>query len=368
MIDNFLKQLSNSDIQWLKQNGNQENISSGDVLIEQMRSPDFFYLLISGELTASISQNQGGRLGNIFAALEEDQSLEQEIARFSPGEVIGKMPVVELTPAVMTVKATENSSVLAIPYELLQDQLQEDWAFASRFYRGIAVLLADRFGRLIQHFLNHQKGQIPPLQDVPLIFGELSDSDVDWMLGVGRLEQISAEKVLIRNGEQIENIYIILQGGIAVLVKEQQSNRLLSLFGALEDNDSTDDSLEREIMRLYQGEILQEAITLDNPVSIYTLKALENSTLLRIAVPQLLVKLQQDIGTAARFYRVVAMLLSGRWQGLISRLGYGRSPYQIGQSLDISTKYEDEIDLDVMDNLTLGGARFDWMLKRLKVS
>ncbi|MFM7364836.1 MAG: cyclic nucleotide-binding domain-containing protein [Cuspidothrix sp.] len=368
MIDNFLKQLSNSDIQWLKQNGNQENISSGDVLIEQMRSLDYFYLIISGELTASISQNQGGRLGNIFAALEEDQDLEQEIARFSPGEVIGKMPVVELTPATMTVKATENSSVLAIPYELLQDQLQEDWGFASRFYRGIAVSLSDRFGRLIQHFLKHQKGQIAPLQDTPIIFGELSDSDVDWMLGVGRLEQISAETVLIRNGEQIENIYIILQGGIAVFVKEQQSNRLLSLFGALEDNDSTDQSLEREIMRLHQGEILQEAITLDNPVSTYTLKTLENSILLQISAPQLLVKLQQDIGTAARFYRVVAMLLSGRWQGLISRLGYGRNPYQMGQTLDISTKYEDEIDLDVMDNLTLGGARFDWMLKRLKVS
>lgn len=368
MIDNFLKQLSNSDIQWLKKNGNQENISSGDVLIEQMRSPDFFYLLISGELTASISQNQGGRLGNIFATLEEDQDLEQEIARFSPGEVIGKMPTVELTPAAMTVKATENSSLLAIPYELLQDQLQEDWAFASRFYRGIAVSLSDRFGGLIQHFLKHQKGQIPPLQDVPLIFGELSDSDVDWLLRVGRLEQISAEKVLIRNGEQIENIYIILQGSIVVLVKEQQSNRLLSLFGALEDNDSTDQSLEREIMRLHQGEILQEGITLDNPVSSYTLKTLENSILLRISAPQLLVKLQQDIGTATRFYRVVAMLLSGRWQGLISRLGYGRSRYQMGQSLDISTKYEDEIDLDVMDNITLGGARFDWMLKRLKVS
>jgi bacteriocin-type transport-associated protein len=368
MIDIFLKQLSNSDIQWLKQNGNQETILSGDVLIEQTRSPDFFYLLISGELTASISQNQGGRLGNIFAALEDDQDLEQEIARFSPGEVIGKMPVVELTPAAMTVRAAENSSLLAVPYDLLQEQIEADWGFASRFYRGIAIVLSDRFGRLIQHFLNHQKGQIPPLQDVPLIFGELSDSDVDWMLGVGRLETISAEKVLIHNGEQIENLYIILQGGIAVFVKEQQSNRLLSLFGALEDNESTDESLEREIMRLYQGEILQEAITLDNPTSTYTLKALENSILLRISAQQLLVKLQQDIGTAARFYRVVAMLLSGRWQGLISRLGYGRSRYQIGQSLEVDAKYEDEIDLDVMDNLTLGGARFDWMLKRLKVS
>ncbi|MEA5515375.1 cyclic nucleotide-binding domain-containing protein [Nodularia sp. UHCC 0506] len=368
MIDLFLKQLSNSDIQWLKQNGQMENIQAGDVLIDQARSPDFLYLLISGELTGSISQNQGGRLGRVFAALEEDQDLEQEITRFFPGEVVGKMSPVELTPAAMTVKAAEDSVLLAIPYEVIQEQIAEDFGFASRLYQGIATLLSERFGRLIQYFVRQHKGQIPPLEDVPLIFGELSDSDVDWMLGVGRLMRISAEELLIRNGEQIENLYIILQGAIAVLVKEEQPNRLVSLFTALESDEQTDESLDTEIIRLYRGEILGEAMTLDNPMSTYTLRALENSILLTIPEQQLLVKLQQDVGISARFYRVVSMLISGRLQGLISRLGYGRSRYEIGQSLELDAVYEDEIDLEVMDNLTLGGARFDWMLKRLKVS
>lgn len=368
MTDIFLKQLSNNDIQWIKQNGHLQNIQEGDILIQQTRSPDYFYLLISGELTGTISQNQGGRLGRVFAALEDEEDLEQEIARFSPGEVLGKMPVVELTPAAMTVRAAENSTLLGVPYEALQEQIEEDFGFAARFYRGIAILLLERFGRLVQYFLRPQRGQIPPLQDVPLIFGELSDSDVDWMLSVGRLEEISAEEVLIRTGEQIENLYIILQGALAVFVKEEQPNRLASIFAALESEQETDESLEREIVRLYRGEIVGEAIALDNPMSTCTSRALENSILLRIPQRQLLVKLQQDVGTATRFYRVVAMLLSGRLQGLISRLGYGLSRYQIGQSLEIEAEYEDEIDLDTMDNLTLGGARFDWMLKRLKVS
>lgn len=368
MIDIFLKQLSNSDIQWLKQNGNLQNIQSGNTLIEQGRSPDFFYLIVSGELTASINQNQGGRLGRAFAALEDEPSLEQEIARFSSGEVLGKMPAVELTPAVVSIKASENTSLLAIPYDILQEQIEADFGFASRFYRGIAVLLAERFGRITQYFLRHQKGQISPIQDVPLIFGELSDSDVDWMLGIGRLEEISANEVLVHAGEQLENLYIILQGTIAVFVKEAQTNRLVSLFAVLESDTNSDESLEREILRLYRGEILGEAIALDNPMSTFTLKALEKSIFLRIPERQLLVKLQQDVGIASRFYRVVSMLLSGRLQGLISRLGYGRSSYQIGQSLELGAEYEDEIDLDVMDNLTLGGARFEWMLKRLKVS
>jgi bacteriocin-type transport-associated protein len=371
MIDTFLKQLSNSDIQWLKQNGHTQKIHAGEILINQVRSPDFFYLLISGELVASINQNQGGILGRAFAALEEENDLQQEISRFTPGEVLGKMPVVELTPA-MTVKAAEDADLLAVPYEALRERIEEDFGFASRFYRAIAILLSERFERLVQYFLRPQMGQVAPLQDVPLIFGELNDSDVDWMLGVGRLEEISAQEVLIRTGEQIENLYVILQGTLAVFVQEQTTNRnrLASLFAALEtdvDNTEKDDSLEREIIRLYRGEIIGEAITLDNPMSTCTLRALEDSILLKIPQRQLLVKLQQDIGTASRFYRVAAMLLSGRLQGLISRLGYGRSRYQIGQSLSLEADYEDEIDLDTMDNLTLGGARFDWMLKRLRV-
>jgi bacteriocin-type transport-associated protein len=368
MTDTFLKQLSNSDIQWLKQNGHPQKLQEGHVLIEQVRSPNFFYLVISGELTATISQNQGGRLGRAFAALEEEQDLEQEIARFAPGDVLGKMPVVELTPAALTIKATEKSSVLAVPYETLTEKIAEDFGFSARFYRAIAMLLSERFWRLVQHFLRPKTGQLPPLQDVPLIFGELSDSDVDWMLGVGRLEEIAPDAVLIRTGEQIENLYVILQGTLALFVKEQKQNPLASLFAALEtDAEDDDQSLEREIVRLYRGEIVGEAVTLDNPTSTYTLRALEKSILLKIPQQQLLLKLQQDVGTAARFFRVVAMLLSGRLQGLISRLGYGRTSYQIGQSLELSAQYEDEIDLDTMDNLTLGGARFDWMLRRLKV-
>lgn len=368
MIDIFLKNLSNSDIQWLKQNGQIQNIQSGEALIEQARSPDSFYLIVSGELRATINQNQGSRLGQVFAALEDEPSLEQEITRFSPGEVLGKLPAVELTPALMSVRAAENTSLLTVPYEVIQEQIKEDFGFASRFYRGIAVLLSDRFERIIQYFLRYQKRQISPIQDVPLIFGELSDSDLDWMLGIGRLEEITADEVLIHTNEQIENLYIILQGTIAVFVKEAQTNRLASLFAVLESDGATDASIEREIIRLYRGEILAEAIALDNPMSTFTLRALEKSTLLRIPARQLLVKLQQDVGMASRFYHVVAMLLSARLQGLISRLGYGRSRYETGQSLKLGAEYEDEINLDVMDNLTLGGARFEWMLKRLQVS
>jgi bacteriocin-type transport-associated protein len=366
-MDIFLNQLNNSDIQWLKQNGHARQIEQGNISIEQARSPNFFYLLIRGELVGSISQNQGGRLGRAFAALEEDVNLEQEIVRFSPGDVLGNVPAVELTAAVMTIRASENSTLLAVSCTALKAKIAEDIGFAARFYRAIAMLLLERFSRLAQYFLRPKMGQAQPLQDVPLIFGELSDSDVDWMLGAGRLAEIETDRVLIRAGEQIEDLYIILQGTLSVFIKEKKSNRLFDIFAALENEPDTDTSLGRAILNLDRGEIIGEAIALDNPISTTTIRAVENSILLRIPQQQLLIKLQQDVGTAARFYRVEAMLLSSRLQGLISRLGYGRSRYQPGESLDSSANYEDELDFDAMDNLTLGGARFDWMLKRLTV-
>jgi bacteriocin-type transport-associated protein len=366
-MDIFLNQLSNSDIQWLKQNGHSQQIERGNISIEQARSPNFFYLLIRGELAGSISQNQGGRLGQAFAALEDDLALEQEIVRFSPGDVLGKIPAVDLTAAVMTIRATENSTVLAVASEALSDKIAEDVGFAARFYRAIAMLLLERFSRLVRYFLRPKMGQVPPLQDAPLIFGELSDSDVDWMLGAGRLTELATDRVLIRAGAQIEDLYIVLKGTLAVFIKEEKSNRLLNIFTALESNTDTDTSLGREILHLDRGEIVGEAIALDNPISTVTVTALENSILLRIPQQQLLLKLQQDVGAAARFYRVESMLLSSRLQGLISRLGYGRSRYQPGESLELAANYEDELDFDLMDNLSLGGARFDWMLKRLTV-
>lgn len=368
-MDIFLNQLSNSDIQWLKQNGRSQQIEAGNISIEQARSPNFFYLVIRGELVGSISQNQGGRLGRAFAALEEDVDLEREIVRFSPGDVLGHIPAVELTAAIMTIRATENSTLLAVSCEALRTKIAEDIGFAARFYRAIAMLLLERFSRLVKYFLRPNMGQAQPLQDVPLIFGELSDSDVDWMLGAGRLTEIETDRVLIRAGEQIEDLYIVLQGTLSVFIKEEKTNRLFSIFAALESETDTTDtsSLGREILYLNRGEIIGEAIALDNPISTATVRALENSILLRIPQQQLLLKLQQDVGAAARFYRVESMLLASRLQGLISRLGYGRTRYEPGQSLDLTANYEDELDLDMMDNLTLGGARFDWMLKRLTV-
>ena len=370
MTDILLEELSNSDIQWLKNTGQLQRITAGRVLIEQQSRVDFLYIVMNGKFIATLTRHQGGgRLGRAFAALEDDQSLEQEIGQFSEGEILGEMTFLDVTPAANTIKALEDSVVLAIPRQDLLEKLQEDFGFASRCYRAIAMLLLERFQNLVKLYLKRKLGQIAPLQDVPLIFGELRDSDVDWLLQKGHLEAIEAGTFLIRSGEQVENLYILLQGLVSVSVSEQKKNRLTNVFAALEsDDEDSSASLEREIGQISRGEILGEIAAFDSHRSYSTLKTIEDSTVLVISRRQLLLKLQQEPAMASRFYRVVAKLLSGRLQGLISRLGFGKSSYQVGQRLTQDIQYEDEIDSDVMDNLSLGGARFDWMLKQLKVS
>ena len=91
-----------------------------------------------------------------------------------------------------------------------------------------------------------------------------------------------------------------------------------------------------------------------------TVTTLQNSALFALDRAQLNVKLEQDALFAARFYRAVAVFLSDRLRNTVSRLGYGTAP-----ELDESVISQDELDLSVLDNIHLAGARFDRMLKRL---
>lgn len=369
MTDVLLQELSNSDIEWLKNTGQTQRVAVNTLLIEQTKQVDFVYIIIQGEFIATLTRHEKGRLGEVFAALEDNQSLEQEIGKFSEGEILGEMSFLEVNPAANSIRAIADSVVLSIPRESLNQKLQQDYGFAARFYRGMTILLLERFQHLITLYLKKRLGQIAPLQEVSLIFGELRDSDVDWFLQKGKLETFPANTVLIQSGEQVENIYILLQGVMNVSVSEQKKNRLNSIFALLESDDNTSSApVEREIGHISRGEIVGEIAVLESHRSYCTIKTLENCSVLVISRQQMILKLQQDVGMASRFYRVIAKLMSGRVQGMISRLGFGKTSYSQGEALSQDTTYEDEIDLDVMDNLTLGGARFDWMLRRLKVS
>ncbi len=360
MTEVLLKEFSNSDIDWITTTGRRQEIAVGTVLIQEGKILDTLNIILDGTLVITASQTENNSLNRAFAALEGDQVKDREITRLSSGEVVGEIPFVKVRSIAGTVRATDKSTVISIPQQQLTAKLQQDVSFASRFYRVIAILLSDKISQIARSKLS--PGQT--LKDMLFVLGELNDSDIDWMMATGRRQKIAANTVLIREAHPVDALYILLNGTMSVSVSDDQRNLLTRAFAVMEGGEITG----REIGRLSKGEIVGETSFIDARVPAATVRATEDSFVLSIPRQQLAAKLQQDIGFASRFYRVMVTLLSHRLQGMYSRLGYGRRVYSKGQPLDENVHYEEELDSSVLDRMTLAGTKFDWMLSRLRES
>jgi len=136
--------LDDVDIDWMASNGVMCNIASGETLIQEKRPIDSLYLLLEGQLSVTV----GGLNGTLIATL-------------MPGEIVGEISFVDPRPPSASVQATQDSRLLAISRDLLSIKLKKDQAFAARFYRAIAVFLADRLYVSVGRF-----GYGSPQQDV----------------------------------------------------------------------------------------------------------------------------------------------------------------------------------------------------------
>lgn len=177
------------------------------------------------------------------------------------------------------------------------------------------------------------------MKKVLFILGQLDDQDIEWMIGAGRRQHLAAQELLIRQGETIGALYIVLSGEMAVTVN-----------GA---------SGERELNRLGAGEMVGEMSFIDARPPSATVRATAESLVFAIPKDRLAAKLAEDMAMAARFYKALAVFLSDRLRGTVSLLGYGGDG-----DLQEEVAYEDELDLTVLDNIHLAGERFERILRR----
>jgi bacteriocin-type transport-associated protein len=168
--------------------------------------------------------------------------------------------------------------------------------------------------------------------------GILSDSDIDWLIGAGRRQPIAAGTVLIKEGIPVDAIYILLDGVLKV-----------SSVGVE----------QVEIARLRSGEVVGEMSFVDARPPSATVSALEDSVVLAVPRAQLNAKLK-DAEFAARFYRALAVFLADRLRTTVGWLGYGR------RAVPDRVDEEDELDSDVLEGVAMAGARFEWLLQRLR--
>ena len=140
------------------------------------------------------------------------------------------------------------------------------------------------------------------MKKILLFFSELNNSDLDWLVQKGKKETITPERVLIREGQISDALYIVVNGSFSVAI-ESQDHKELAIISA--------------------GEILGEVSFIDTRPPLATVRAIEQSVVLSIPRIQLLNKLQQDVSFSSRFYRAICLCLSDRLRGTVIRLGYG---------------------------------------------
>ncbi|PZO36508.1 MAG: cyclic nucleotide-binding protein [Shackletoniella antarctica] len=175
------------------------------------------------------------------------------------------------------------------------------------------------------------------MKRIVFILGVLEDEDVDWLIESGQRLELQPGDVLIREGEPCDQLFLILDGGLEVSVAALTT---------------------APIAQLSTGEVVGEMSFVDGQPPSATVIALKPCIVLAISCSQLRHKLQQDIWFASRFYRALAILLSSRLRSTVKHL-------QGEHWRPVATPNDAGLD-EMGDMLSMGGIRFDWMLKRLR--
>jgi CRP-like cAMP-binding protein len=162
--------------------------------------------------------------------------------------------------------------------------------------------------------------------------GTLNDTDIDWMASKGDRVAVPAGRQLIQEGEPISELFIVIDGTFSVTVGKAG----------------------HELARLHSGEILGEVSFVDSRPPSATVTATENSIVLAVSRSLLQARLDEDLLFAARFYRALSVFLADRLRTTTVQLSNG------------SQTESDEIDLETLENLSLAGARFEWLLSTLR--
>lgn len=181
------------------------------------------------------------------------------------------------------------------------------------------------------------------MRKVLFIFGNISDADIEWLVANGERKTFRKGSVLIQQGKQIEEVYILLEGQLSVLAPSSQK--------------------ELTINTLQQGEIIGELSFLDSRPPSASVVAATDSVVLSIPCTKLRAKLTRDVAFAAKFYRALGVFLADRLRNTTQWLGYAGS-----DSLRVEDNAAGEIDPELLSSVAIAAKRFEFLVDRLKTT
>ena len=151
----ILGQLSDTDVDWLANMGQRIQVVKGTELIKFGVEIGNLYIVLEGEL--SIQTNKGF-----------------ELAKISSGEILGEMSLVDSRPPSASVLVLQDATLLELDKVVLQEKLDMDTGFSSRFYRSIAIFLSERMRSLVG-----QMGYGDPSDETSSDLGEFDPDELD---------------------------------------------------------------------------------------------------------------------------------------------------------------------------------------------
>jgi CRP/FNR family transcriptional regulator, cyclic AMP receptor protein len=167
------------------------------------------------------------------------------------------------------------------------------------------------------------------------LFGVLDERDLNWLVEHGDAKFFSRGSEIIKEGEPIGALFIVLDGKLSIRVAAGGG---------------------REVAVLYAGEILGEISFVSATAPTASAIAVEDSHLLSVDAELLKAKLASDSSFSSRFYRALAGFLADRLRTTTQRLGY-----------DTSEADPDEIADEAFDEISRARTRVDELIRRLRV-
>lgn len=337
----LLETLDNAVIDWMVTVGSQRDIAAGQILTCENRPLETFYVILEGSVTLDLPVGQPSSSASTVVS-----TVEQALIHLPAGEVTGAIPGLDSYLPTAIARAQSPTLVLAIPYQALAQKQQEDAEFAAKFYCAIAQVMAQRVAQLLQQWGHHPTLLYQMhLKDASTVFAGLQDNDLEWLITVGQVQQLGADTLLLRHDRPVDALHIVLDGGVE-LSPATGANPLATAFMRAETNPAA------AVARLSRGDLVGESLLLGVGLPTYTARTVRESHLLSIPRWRLLAKLLYDNDFAARLYRVLAVLLANKQQQMAHQLGFAATTNELGRQ--------------VLEQVTLAEARFEWMLRRIQ--
>ena len=322
-------QASPALLQWLESAGNTMDFRARETVIHEGQISESLFVLLTGSLSVFTTNKKHG---------------QDRLANLTPGSLIGEMSWLEQRPAVASATADIDCSVLSIPRQTLATLGEVDPDLSAELHRLFAQKLALQIQQqnAWTHRLNSDTAPVEALRKVLLLFAKLREQDVHRLAGLGQVQRLQPNTVLLKQGNTVPALYLILSG---------EAEILLTLAGNTQEIGSS-----------RRGELIGEMTLLleQQDGAAATVETAQGMDVLAIDRFRLQTALDKDPKLATRFYSGLACMLSQR----------SRDQLLSNQRATASRKVEldtiDRLDLEDLSSISRAARLFDWLCKHFQ--